>query len=233
MTTLLTGVNAVLKKNVIIDSSGALASLTDSPRQVFIDTAIAAWNEVIDELYSLSELPKPKQLAENTITLVTNDRDYALQSNVIQVFFPFQDETNGRYIYEYPGGYLQLVHDQPFPANETGLPQYGAISPEDGELYLDKKPTSAENGLVYKYRYNKDLIMDEAADVFPFNDMVYRALVDCVSEKWKLEHKREFDSSLFNRSLGRACRMLSQTPASPSWAPVQYSYSNPTDPYAA
>lgn len=230
MASLLDGVNDVLKRNSVIDSAGDLQTLSDAPRQIPIDVAIQVWNESIDELYSMSEDPKPNILSENTITLATDDRDYALESDLILLYFPLLDETNGRYISEYPGGYLELINDQPFPDNNTGIPTAGAIRPTDGELYLNYIPTSDENGLVYKYRYLKDSELSAAADVMPFSETVYRALIPAVSELWKLHMKREFTDGLFRRSMGRASRFLSQTPRQTSWTPQKLDLSNSTDP---
>ena len=63
--TLLNGVNEVLKKVGILEGdTGLLTTLTDSPRQIFIDTAVQSLNEVNDEVYSVLDKPKPDQLAE-------------------------------------------------------------------------------------------------------------------------------------------------------------------------
>jgi len=75
MKDLLNGVNEVLKKTDILDSdSGLLTSLTDSGKQVFIDTAVQVINETLDELYSTAQITKPNQLREATITLVADHR---------------------------------------------------------------------------------------------------------------------------------------------------------------
>src|SRR3990167_4966403 len=165
--TLLNGVNEVLKRAKLIQGdAGALTSLTDSARQLWVDTIIQCWNEVVGELYRETGTPVPTMIAEGTITLATNDRDYALAGGAGNdvLYFPLVDETNGQYIYEYSGGWMKLRQDQAIPADYTGLPNYGAIDPTDGELYLDRIPTATENGLVYKYRYQKDGVLDSAAD---------------------------------------------------------------------
>ena len=217
---LLQGVNEVLKKAKLIQGdSGSLTSLTDSPRQLWVDTVVQSWNEVIDELYSTTDTPKPQQLSSNTITLATNDRSYALQSDLITIYFPLIDETNGQYIYEYSGGYLALINSQPVPADYTGLPIYGIIDPTNGELYLDRIPTATENGLVYKYRYNKDFSLDAAADTFPFTDAVFRALVPAVTEIFNYYHKKEFSETVFNLSMGRAARLVTGIPMRKGYLP--------------
>lgn len=240
MATLLNGVNEVLKRTRSLDVSGELSSLTDEAKQVYIDLAIQLWNEVIDQLYSVAEIPRPNVLVESTITLATNDRDYALPLDLVQLYFPLLDETNGRYITEYPGGYMQVVRDQPFPANHTGLPIAGAIRPTDGELYLDALPTSNENGLVYKLRYDKDTELTAEADTMPFPDAVFRALVPVVAELWSFEHRNtvnrwtfvrgKWRNPVFDMGMGRACRLVRQKHANTRWGATGINMEHSTDP---
>ena len=224
--TLLNGVNEVLKKAKLIQGdSGLLTTLSDSPRQIWIDNAVQAWNEVVEELYSAISKPMPKELAEDTITLATNDRDYSLASGLVTLHFPLMDETNGQKIYEYEDGYLNLVASQPIPANFTGLPLYAVIRPTDGLLYLDRLPTASENGLVYKYRYDKDISMSAAADTVPFNDTVFRALVPAVAELFNFYHRREFNEGIWKVSMGRAARALTGTTPRASYLPAKVRHS--------
>lgn len=228
MATLLNGINDVLKKTGIIQgSSGELSSLTDTGKQPYIDAAILAWNEVVDEMFATAGKPMPNILAEATITLATNDRDYALASDFIQIYFPLVNKTTGLRIQEYPGGYLQLFQDQLVPNNYTGTPQFGTIRPTDGQLYLDRIPTATENGDVYKYRYEKDSVLDEAADTMPFNDKVYRALVPAVAEIWSEKQKRTMNGDIFSASFSRACRYLSGMAPRTSWSPRRVDIPNP------
>jgi hypothetical protein len=216
--TLLDGVNEVLTKvRIIHGSQEDLTSLTDSPFQNYIDTTIQSWNEALDELYSMSRDLRPNVMSENTITLVTSDRDYALQTDLVELLFPLLDETNGQFIYEYKEGYMRMVNDQQIPSNYTGLPLYGVIRPTDGQLYLDRIPTANENGLQYKYRYQKDTELTAAADEFPFENAVFRALVPAVAELWKRHHRNEMDNAMLATSLGRAARLLDKIPERKSW----------------
>jgi len=229
--TLLNGVNEVLERLGIIQGDTAvLTSLTDSSRQRAINLTIDAWNEGIDLLYSMSNLPKPNELAENTITLVTSDRDYALQTDVNQIYFPLVDETNGYYIDEYPEGYLHLVTSQNVPANYTGLATYACIRPTDGQLYLDRIPTASENGLVFKYRYDKELALSILTDTVPFKDVVFRQMVRVVSEIVSREIGKEFSQDIYNEALSTASRYLNQQQQRDSYIPGRIS-SNQTDPY--
>lgn len=218
--TLLDGVNYVLKKAKLVSGdAGELTSLTDSARQGWVDIIVQSWNETVEELYSVTEGSMPKELAENTITLVASDRDYALATDLVSLHWPLLDETNGQKIYEYNGGYLALVNTQPIPADHTGLPIYGAIRPTDGQLYLDKIPTSSEAGLVYKYRYEKDVSLSAADDSFPFENAVFRALVPAVTEIFNLHHRKEFNEGVYALSMGRAARFLSKIQPRKSYLP--------------
>ena len=229
--TLLNGVNDVLERIGIIQGDTAvLTTLTDSSRQRSINLTIDAWNEAIDLLYSVCSLPKPNELAENTITLATSDRDYALQTDLNVLYFPLVDETNGYYIMEYEQGYNHLVAMQNVPANYTGLPTYACIRPTDGELYLDRIPTATENGLVFKYRYDKELVMSILTDTVPFKDVVYRQMVRVVAEIVNRELKKKFSEEIYNEALSTASRYLIQVQAKNSYIPDRVR-SNPTDPY--
>lgn len=219
MASLLNGVNEVMKRVKLIQGdSGELVTLTDSPRQVWIDQFVQIWNEVMEELYSVSDKPMPQELAEDTITLVTDDRDYVL-STFNTLHWPFVDETNGRYIYE--TNYDSIWRSQPIPADWTGLPARGAIRETDGQLYLDRIPTSQENGLVYKYRYDKDISMSVAADIFPFKGEVFRALIPVVAEIFKAENRKDALISL-SSNIGRAARLLSNVKQRTSYGKSVY-----------
>lgn len=230
--TLLDGVNEVLKKTAYLDSdSGLLQSLTDSSRQIYVDSAIQVLNECVDELYSVAGKAKPLALAEATITLATGDRDYALAQDLITLRREFHliDETNNHLIGILPDdGYWQLVRVD-IEQNDTGLPHAAAIRPTDGQLFMDRAPTANENGRVYKYRYDKDLELTLAADEFPFSNAVFRAIIPAAAELWKFYNHHEFTQGIFDASIARAARLLAQIPARDSWMP-RVAGRNITDP---
>lgn len=219
MATLLNGLNAVFKRvGLIAGDSQELATLTDSARQHDVDIVVQAWNEAISELFTVSSRPLPKEQAESTITLATGDRSYALAADLVQMRWPLIDKTNNQYITQFPGGYNAILILDP-EQDDTGLPHWAAISPVDGELYLDRAPTSVENGRVYTYQYDKDLTMDAAADVMPFSDAVYNALIPAVAEIWKRDRRKEVDGTYMNISIGRAARLLTQNQPRSDWSP--------------
>lgn len=215
--TLLNSVNEILTRaGVIAGDAGELASLTDSARQNYIDVAVQVVNEGIDELYSSTPYPLPKELKEGTVTMATGDRSYALASDIVQMRFPLIDKTNNQYIHEFPGGYQGMLILDP-EQDDEGLPLYGVVSPVDGELFLDRAPDASLNGRVYTYQYDKDLVLSVAADTVPFTDAVFRAMVPAWVNLWKRDQRNSFDAALFKGQIGRAARLLPQRPMRSSW----------------
>lgn len=222
MTTLLTGINELLKRTGEISGDAQeLTTLIDSARQHKIDVAVQVYNELIDELYEASNVSHPTELDENTnITLVTSDRDYTLPTDLVQIRWPLIDQTNGRYLAEYPGGYDQLIIDQPIPENFTGLATHAAIRSTDGLLYLDRLPTANETGLIYKLFYDKDLSLSLATDTFPFTDAVFRAVMPAAANmlRWSTQNDdKPLNRALFRSQIGRAARLLSRQQTRERW----------------
>lgn len=210
MATLLEAVNEISKRvGVISGESGEFTSLTDSSRQRAIDVAVQAISEGIDELYSVTDKPHPKEQAESVITLVDGTRSYTLPADLVQLRFPLIDKINTQFIVEFPGGFNNLLVFDP-EQDDTGLPHWAAISPVDGNLLLDRAPTSVEAGRVYTLQYDKDVSLSLAADTLPFNDTVFRSMVPAWVQIWKREMRNEFDGDLFQASIGRAGRFLTQ-----------------------
>lgn len=209
--TLLDCVNEILrKKGLIAGDAALLTSLTDSARQSWIDTAIQVVNEGVDEVYSIARISLPLQMARSTIVLVTSTRDYALPADMVRLHWPFIDQTNTQYIMPYSGGYEGILLMDP-QQNFTGLPHFAAIRQTDGHLFLDRVPTSAENGKTYYFSYDKDTVMSAASDTVPFNNAVFRAMVPFWAEVWeRVKRTSAFDEMIFKASLGRAARLLTE-----------------------
>ena len=220
--TLLNAVNEVLKRaRIIAGDSGVLTTLTDSARQPAIDVAVQVVNEGIDELYSPDGTPMPNEQGEDTITLVAGQRDYTLastNSDFVQIRWPFIDKTNNQWLRPHPGGYNQMLMDDP-EQDDTGLPHTAAIRPTDRKLHLDRAPTSVQAGRVYTYQYDKDLALALAADEVPFTDIVFRAMVPVWTQLWRRDMQSEFDADLFQINLGRAQRTLNPELARDDYSP--------------
>ena len=145
-----------------------------------------------------------------------------MQSDLVTLLtdFGLVDATNNHVIAinDDEDAYRQLVLGD-LDQDDTGLPSVAAIRPTDGQLWMNRAPTSVENGRVYKYRYNKELELVLAADTFPFGNAVFRAVVPAAAEIWKRLRRKEFDDAMFAASMGRAARLLTQVPVRDSYRP--------------
>jgi len=232
--TLLNGVNEVLKKAKALDSQGELSSITDSARQMFIDVAIQALNESTDEMFSQAGWSKPKQLKEATITLATNTQHYALKTDLVALRreYGLISEANNHTIQILgDDGYWQIIRGD-LEQDDTGQPNWAAIRPTDGRLFMDRKPDTVANGRIYKYRYDRDLEFDEGCDQFPFSDQVFRQMIPAATELYKFHMQTEFSQSMFDGFLARAVASMRRIPRRTSYAPRRGG-ANITDPMNA
>ena len=223
--TVLQTVNLVLREKSILGTD--LSALTSNAQQEDVDAAIAAINETYDELASLCELPA--ELAEGTITLVTNDRDYTTPSD----FKAFANdgapdgprlicETDGSYLSWYPGGYKRMRLDQLQPDNETGAPQFWVLDDTSAQIYLDKIPTAAVNGKVYRYLYEKHeaFSTSSAASTFAYlTDPAIRMAVPAMAEVVDRKRRSRFDEKVWQSSIAKAAKVLSRLPKRTSYGP--------------
>ena len=209
MATLLDAVNAIGSRAKFLDTGGKLTQLEDSARQLYIDVAIQCWNEAIVELYDAAREPMPTELASGVFQLVNGSRVVSLPTALVKLHFPIIQQSDGYQIFE--ADYLAIQRAQLTPLTFTGRPNYAAIDPTNGSLYLDRTPTSAEAGEVYSYWYDKDVLLSDATDTMPFNDTVYQMLIPAVTEKWKIEFNKEFTDGLWAKQMGLAARHLSRT----------------------
>lgn len=217
--TLLDAINAILQRvSLTAGDAGAVTSLTDSARQVFIDCAKQVTNEGIAELYSTTEIPQPNEQAESTIVLVTATRAYTLATDLVQMRWPLIDKTNTQFIREYGGGYNAILRLDP-EENDTGIPYISVVRPTDSKLYVYPSPTSADNGKTYTYQYDKSLELTLATSQVPFNNTVFNAMVPFWAETWKREQRQSFDAELAKFSIGRASRYLTQKQLRDNWSP--------------
>ncbi len=230
---LLDGVNEVFKKTNVLDSdTGVLTSLSDSGRQTQIDIAIQSINEALDDLYDLPELSKPKQMREATITLADGVKSHSLHSKSVMLRREYHliDETNNHIIHLLDErGYRQQIFGD-LDQDDTGLPSSAAISPVDGRLYFNRTPTSVQAGRVYKYRYDRDLVLEDADDCFPFNDKAFRGLVEAAAQRYKFNRHLEFSEGAYRSGLAKAARTIRGIPARRTYGKGSYR-TNITDPF--
>lgn len=205
--TLLNAVNAILKK--VGSTVDDVSSLTDSGRKRDINLAVQVWNEATDLVYAATNKPLPNEQAESTITLVAGQRGYATASDMVQIRWPLIDKTNSQYITQHPGGYNQILLDDP-EQDDDGLAITAAISPVDGKIYLSREPSASDAGKVYTYQYDKDLELTSASDEVHYSNAVFRAMVVVAAQMWKAEKNNVFNQPFFDKALGHAARLLTQ-----------------------
>ena len=223
--TLLNAVNEIFRRVGMIQGDAVLlTSLTDQSRQRSIDIAVQVVNEGIDELYTTSGVPMPSGIAQSTFTLATGTRSYTLATDLVRLA-PYPpgdviaiDKTNTQFIYAYPDGYNGLLILDP-EQDDTGLPVYAAINPKDGTLQVDRAPTAAENGNVYTYQYEKELVLSILTDNVPFGNACFRAMVPAWVQLYRRDQQNDFDAEIFKASLGRAARVLSKMPPAADYCP--------------
>lgn len=227
--TLLDGTNDVLSRAGIVALDSPLPDLSDAGKQTFIDLTVQVWNEVVDDVCNLMGVPHVGETGSSTITLVTDTREYTLPTDLVQIRWPLVDQTNGHYIFPYPGpnqmglgregsgDYEQMRIDQHIPDDWMGLPYSAAINPTTGALRMDRTPTSAENGNAYNLLYDKDLVMSAATDAFPFSDSVYRALVPVATELFERRKRNDFDMQEARHSMARAVAFANKSNRRPYW----------------
>lgn len=226
--TLLDAVNLLLTQVREVDSRGVLTSLTDSAKQTKIDLAVRAWNNVTALLYEQSHLPVPTQTREADIVLQTGKRIYPLAADLIHLFWPLrhkdaaEQEGRGYQIYPYApdepdAGYMRLMREDLRPTQNQGRPLRAAFTPDRRELYLDRTPTSAENGDIYTYTYSKRFYLSGAGDTFPFGDATVDALVPAAAELWRGDYQATRDNPIFRAFMATAARTMNPNPLRGHW----------------
>lgn len=212
--------------NALSTSTGATASeiyVSKSAIQASVDLMIQLWREGMQELYSQALVPN--LLSTATITLSTDTREYALPSDFERVAGYTTEErvlraaTEQFRVYEYPGGYVRMLADQVTASDFTGQPNGWAISPRNGELRLDRTPTTTENGKIYNLAYERriDFTVTMATETFPFSDTVTYALVPVVAEGYERVKKASFDPGAFRAGFARAFAMARKVPSDARW----------------
>ncbi len=198
--TFLVAVNAVLKRIKIVQGdTDPLTSFSVSGIQTEIDNAKQVWNEVLHELYSYGVLTG--EVAEGSITLTENEREYSLESDFEEFSGKsyqtrvFVDQTNGRKLFEYPAEsgedpYNRMFVDQLVPDQHDGLPNYWALSRKASKVRVDSDPGSTDAGAVYKYLYDKRISLSVITDTFPVSDTVVDALTPVVAEMLTMDSRQ-------------------------------------------
>lgn len=213
--TLLQAINRTLKRHgTIAGSSGELTSFTDTSRQRTVDLCLQVWNEVVHELYSYGTFQGEQSVG--TLTLTTGTTVYAVPSDFEQMSGETWEtkvmvNTDNYRLHEYPGGHQQLYADQPDPSDFSGRPTHWVLDKTQNSFKVDATPTADENGDAYTFLYDKEIVLDDTTDTFPFSDTVVRALVPVVADLMRIDDK---EARLASPSFRRALKYVNQSNAS-------------------
>lgn len=196
----------------------ATDAFTDSRRQHKIDIIIQLWNEAQHQMYALNLAARVASTA--TMTLVADQREYDLPDDFERIAGEHHETrairgaTTGLVVYEYPGGYAQLLVDRPTATDYTGDPDYWCISPVAAKIVLASYPTSDIAGHTYHYLYEKRLALTStmATSTLPFSDTVADALVPVVAESYNRVMKKDFDEGFLTGAMTRSLEFLQQKP---------------------
>ena len=202
----------------------ATEAFTDSSRQTQVDLMLQVGNEVIHEMFSMGLLPREAGTA--TITLTSNTREYALPTDFERFAGKtweqrvFRGATNGMLVYEYPGGYAQMLADQPVASDYRGDPSFYAISPTSAlMLRFDRDAATGQNGNTYNTLYEKRIGFSstQATESLPFSDTVADSLVPVAAEEWTRAMRKEADPVRLRQSLGKALSYARMTQPRDRW----------------
>ena len=209
----------------LVTGTGTDDEFTDSSRQRDIDLAIQIWQESLHELLSLGLFANEASTA--TITLVAGQREYTMATDKVFERFAGKTErtqvlrgaTTGLIVRPYPGGYDQMLVDQPVATDFIGDPNHYAISPVNGDIRLDREPTTDNAGDTYNALIEtvQALTSTMATETFLWTDTVTTALIPVVAETWLRTMKKEFDAAQFTRSLTRAASIASKKQRRTRW----------------
>jgi hypothetical protein len=195
----------------------ATEAFTDSRRQHKIDVAIQLWNEATHEVYSMGLMAR--EGASATLTLVDAQREYDLPSDFERMAGDsyetraLRGATTGLIVRAYPGGYAQMLVDQPTASDYTGDPTFYALSPTLSKIRLNAEPTSGQAGHTYNFLYEKRLSLTStmATETLPYSDTVADCLVPVVAESYHRVFKKDYDQNFLRLSLTRSLKFLTQT----------------------
>lgn len=174
-----------------------------------VDLVLQMWQEAANELYAHNLIPN--LLATATIIVTATDgREYAMPSDFERIageehsMRVLRAATENLVLYEYPGGYLQMLADQPVASDYIGDANAWAISPRNEAIRLDRTPTAS--GMVYNIAYERrvDLTSTMATATMPFSDTVCRSLIPAVAEYYNRSKKKEFEPRIFRSAMVRA-----------------------------
>ena len=204
-------------------ATGALSTLP--AQQVSVDMMLQITNEVVQESYAMGLAAKIASTA--TISLVAQQREYSLPSDFLRMAGKTYDQrriysaTSGLTIWEYAGGYMQMIVDQPMATSFTGMPNGYALSPGSEVIRFDREPATGQAGMSWNYIYEKQVRFTSTSEVdaLPFNPIVADQLVPALAEVFNKSAKGQYDLADVRKAIARAVSLMTETRPNDRWGP--------------
>jgi len=181
-----------------LDSSSSLVS---DAKQRILDYI----NEAIQELNILGKWDILK--TQGTITMVTNQREYSLASDV-----DVNKIVGDRFFIDSEDAFVHMAtsnkaFQEEVIQNDTGTPlvwiPFGKDSSQNDTIKVDPVPSADENGMVLTYWYTRKLTdLSADSDTTPFQEVVIRHMVKAKYAEYDQDFaKRDREMTLANALL--------------------------------
>lgn len=173
--TFLEAINRILRVTTVMQHDDPdITSFTQNQHAATISLARQAVQHVTNEL-TADRFLYPES-ARTEITLVSGTRTYSLASDFVR----FEDkapwfqrltgasgtDAQSQFLREYPGGEEVLKKHVPAYTSQTGTPQWYYFT-DDQEVGIYPVPSTDDNGKLYRYDYQKDVMPESESDSLP------------------------------------------------------------------
>lgn len=169
--TFLECVNRILRMNgQIRGDTDEVTAFSQTQHNAAVNIAIVCTQDELADL--IADRLIPYEHTSSTITFATNTMSYTLVSNFVRFYGKphFYNSTQNRQIYEFPGGLERLQVDIFNHATQYGQPNWFFMDPTTTKkVGFFQVPSSAENGQLWTYDYEKSVTVSVAGDTIPLH----------------------------------------------------------------
>lgn len=194
MATFIDTVNRVFRINSVIGGDDDdITTFSDAQHVATLQLAKIAIQSTLTEL--VTDRLIPYEEADGTITLVTDQRVYALPSDFIRFkgerpFLLKLDGSNNSdniTVIKYPGGEEQLRRSILDYREQSGEPHWWyEIESTTKQIGLYQVPDSSVNGVSYRFPYEKSVYVTLSVDTMPFhNEQEADAFADMAARRFQ------------------------------------------------
>lgn len=168
----ITGVNRLLRiEHIIFGGDDDITTFSDTQHSADISLAKIAVQDELTEL--VSDHLIPYEHTTDTITLLTSQRSYALNTNFIRFYGTpsFYDSVDNNRIYMFAGGEKSLMNVDYLYKVTTGSPiNFYWDDATSKKVAFYNIPSSAYNNRSLTYDYEKSVLVTNSTDTLPFHN---------------------------------------------------------------